>query len=132
MLAWVVNFRRHDRQSRKSHASCPSIFRIFFQVPYAATPLFATLTKTAGVCTNNSQLGTTSLFSFNLQLSILNFRIPYPLSSHSLALFCILLHFLALTQNSTLLFSNASALFAKKHRGGGISARSAEGQKGVC
>ena len=29
-----------------------------FQVPYPATPLFATLTKTAGVCTDNSQNGT--------------------------------------------------------------------------
>jgi hypothetical protein len=132
MLASVVNYRTHLRQSCKSRAASPSIFRIYFQVPYPATPLPATLTKTAGVCTNNSQLGTTSLFSFNLQLSILNFRMPYPLSSHALALFCILLHFLALTQNSTLLFSNASALFAKKHRGGGISARSEEGQKGVC
>src|SRR2546421_6094566 len=38
-----------------------SIFRIFFQVPYPATPLFATLTKTAGVCTNNSHNGTSPL-----------------------------------------------------------------------
>src|SRR5216684_7745943 len=34
------------------------VFRIFFQVPYPATLLFATLTKTAGVCTNNSHSGT--------------------------------------------------------------------------
>src|SRR5260370_29726412 len=36
----------------------PSVFRTLFQVPYPATPLFATLTKTAGVCTNNSHSGT--------------------------------------------------------------------------
>src|SRR5438445_570919 len=39
------------------------IFRIFFQVPYPATPLFGTLTKTAGVCTNNSHSGTLILTS---------------------------------------------------------------------
>jgi len=31
---------------------------MFFQVPYPATPLVVTLTKTAGVCTNNSHSGT--------------------------------------------------------------------------
>src|SRR5712664_32253 len=36
----------------------PSVFRTLFQVPYPATPLFATLTRTAGVCTNNSHSGT--------------------------------------------------------------------------
>src|SRR5712672_2742468 len=74
MLAWVVIFRRHSIHSRLGdgpHHSLPlsstllfhpppsfpssPIFRIFFQVPYPASPLFATLTKTAGVCTNNSQ-----------------------------------------------------------------------------
>ncbi len=34
-----------------------SMFRIFFQVPYALTPLFATLAKTAGVYTLSSQTG---------------------------------------------------------------------------
>ncbi len=33
------------------------IFRTLFQVPYPVSPLFATLTKTAGVCTNNSHSG---------------------------------------------------------------------------
>ena len=33
-------------------------FRIFFQVPYAVSPLFATLTKTAGVYPVPSQFGT--------------------------------------------------------------------------
>src|SRR5229473_941966 len=40
-----------------SVAAPSSILRTHFQVPYPATPLFATLTKTAGVCTNNSQFG---------------------------------------------------------------------------
>src|SRR5690349_19519447 len=31
---------------------------MLFHLPYPASPLLATLTKTAGVCTNNSQLGT--------------------------------------------------------------------------
>jgi hypothetical protein len=35
-----------------------SIFRTFFQVPYPVSPLLATLTKSAGVCTNNSHSGT--------------------------------------------------------------------------
>src|SRR5258708_28017992 len=51
----------------RSYANCrvayalvlrSSIFRTLFQVPYPATPLFATLAKTAGVCTNNSHSGT--------------------------------------------------------------------------
>src|SRR5258705_12655916 len=35
-----------------------SILRTHFQVPYLATPLFATLTKTAGVCRVSSHFGT--------------------------------------------------------------------------
>ncbi len=93
MLAWVVIYRRHLRQSPqcrhvtkipspqlllfpaltnrdarnpfriRSYANCrvayarvilSSIFRTLFQVPYLATPFFATLTKTTGVRTNNS------------------------------------------------------------------------------
>src|SRR5260370_2136487 len=51
----------------RSYANCrvayalvlrSSIFRTLFQVPYPATPLFATLAKTAGECTNNSHSGT--------------------------------------------------------------------------
>src|SRR5467141_1511334 len=38
-----------------------SILRTHFQVPYPATPLFATLTKTGGVCTQNSQFGNAHL-----------------------------------------------------------------------
>jgi len=40
------------------HSTLPPIFRTLFQVPYPASPLFATLAKTAGVCTNNSHSGT--------------------------------------------------------------------------
>src|SRR5579864_5052318 len=36
----------------------PPVFRIFFQVPYALSPLFATLTKTAGVYPLASHSGT--------------------------------------------------------------------------
>src|SRR6266478_991843 len=42
-----------------------------------------------------------------------------PLFSCFCALFCTLLHFFALAQNSTLLFSIVSALFAKNHPGWG-------------
>jgi hypothetical protein len=35
-----------------------SVFHIFFQVPYALSLLFATLTKTAGVWGYSSQFGT--------------------------------------------------------------------------
>src|SRR5437763_16768715 len=75
MLPFCVNQQFHANLPRKSHAlrlvrSVPlapllpvphilplsPIFRIFFQVPYPATPLFATVTKTAGVGPNNSQL----------------------------------------------------------------------------
>jgi len=56
---------------------------MFFHSPYPATPLFATLmrllhpgrfcgTKTAGVCTNNSQLGTRFFSSFDLRISHFN------------------------------------------------------------
>src|SRR5712664_4128479 len=38
-----------------------SILRTHFQVPYPATPLFATLTKTAGACTQNSRFGNAHL-----------------------------------------------------------------------
>jgi hypothetical protein len=35
----------------------PPILRILFKVPYPVNPLFATLAKTPGVCTNNSHFG---------------------------------------------------------------------------
>src|SRR5712671_6767283 len=41
-----------------SVAAPSPILRTHFQVPYPASPVFATLTKTAGVCTNNSRFDT--------------------------------------------------------------------------
>ena len=52
----------HTNTSLRQSSS--SIFRTHFQVPYPASLVFATLTKTAGVCTNNSQLGTPSSSPF--------------------------------------------------------------------
>src|SRR5712692_3103858 len=57
MLPWVVNYRphphcatRHFRPLALSRLLSPlfSISSALFQVPYPASPLFATLTKTAG------------------------------------------------------------------------------------
>jgi hypothetical protein len=77
MLAWVVIDRQHPCPATRylhlcevcvyvlsspslslPHSALSPIFRTFFQVLYLATPLFATLTKTAGVYTNNSHSGT--------------------------------------------------------------------------
>jgi hypothetical protein len=55
-------------------ANRSSIFRIFFQVPYPLSPLPATLTKTAGVYTNNSHSGTPNFSTFNFQLSTVDFQ----------------------------------------------------------
>ncbi len=43
---------------RASVAAASSIFRTLFQVPYAVSPLLATLTKTAGVWGYSSHSGT--------------------------------------------------------------------------
>src|SRR5260370_13110847 len=43
-----------------------SIFRTLFEVPYAATPLFATLTKTPGVWGYSSHFGTRPFHVFAL------------------------------------------------------------------
>src|SRR6266446_485016 len=44
----------------------PPIFRTLFQVPYPVSLLFATLTKTPGMCTNNSHPGTLRAVSLTL------------------------------------------------------------------
>src|SRR5207244_12852888 len=81
------------------------VLRILFQVPYSVTPVFATLTKTAGVwgilpiLENPAVSATGSRFFIQI------------LSFHTLA------HSFALTKNSTRLFSNDSALFTQKHPG---------------
>src|SRR5438876_2997157 len=92
-----------------------SILRTHFQVPYPVSPVFAALTKTAEVCTNNSHSGShrvqpsgtrhSSLISRHLHSS--------PFHSYRCALFCTL-------RNSTLFFSIGSALFAQNHPGGGM------------
>ncbi len=123
MLAWVVIYRRQHRLAHKPKAirlfrsglihSFPSfltslhhyiitsllpVFRIFFQVPYPATPLFATLAKTAGVCTNNSHSGThQSRVQFSSLAGLSLTPIPHshtlsPFLSCSCALFCAFLH----------------------------------------
>ena len=99
-----------------------SIFRIYFQVPYPVTPLFATLRKTAGVCANNSHSGTArrrampSTTFIRSGLRTFRHAQSYPLFfSDSCTLFCTFLHFLALAKCSILFFSSDSALFAKNH-----------------
>jgi hypothetical protein len=106
MLAWVVAFGSTLRRSRKSSAIRPfraasftssisshplaplyPIFRIFFQVPYLASPLFATLTKTQGVWGYSSHFGTAraGLATGTPYISqVLSFQIL----AHSFALFC--------------------------------------------
>src|SRR5262249_2821579 len=51
----------------------PPIFRIFFQVPYALTPLLLTLTKSAGVYGVSSQSGN-PLAASSIFISIFPFR----------------------------------------------------------
>jgi len=77
VIPCLVSFRSTLRRTPKSHAirpfraasptlpilshpriSVPPIFRRLFQVPYPVSPLFATLTKTAGVWGYSSHFGT--------------------------------------------------------------------------
>src|SRR5215471_5579044 len=51
----------------------PPIFRIFFQVPYALTPVFLTLTKSAGVYGVSSPSGN-PLAASSIFISIFAFR----------------------------------------------------------
>ena len=55
-----------------------SILRTHFQVPYPATPLFATLTKTAGRCTNNSRSGTPCLSTISMAAEVCETRCNRP------------------------------------------------------
>src|SRR5262245_40693155 len=64
----------------------PPIFRIFFQVPYALTPVLLTLTKSAGVYGLSSQSGNplaaSSIFAF--RFSVFEFRLVifhFPIST---------------------------------------------------
>jgi hypothetical protein len=69
-----VGGREHSQLSHRSPLS--PIFRTFFQVPYPATPLSAALTKTIGVCTNNSHSGTHLLPDVHLSFQSLP-RCPF-------------------------------------------------------
>src|SRR6266704_2413090 len=77
-----------------------------FHFPYPLSPLLATLTKTAGVCTNSSHIGTRNPLRAALT-SILQALTPS--LSHSCALFSF---FLTQRRAPTPVYSVACALFA--------------------
>jgi hypothetical protein len=112
MLSWVVISRSTLRRTRKSRAihpfraasfaptitSYPSvslspIFRTLFQVPYPASPLFATLTKTPGVWGYSSHFETvhaSSMFKYSDLQMFPRVSELSPFFSNSCALFCTL------------------------------------------
>ena len=112
MLLWVVISRSTLRRTRKSRAihpfraasfaptiaSYPSdslspIFRTLFQVPYPASPLFATLTKTPGVWGYSSHFETvhaSSTFKYSDLQMFPRVSELSPFFSDSCALFCTL------------------------------------------
>jgi hypothetical protein len=112
MIEWVVINRSTLRRTRKSRAihpfraasfaptitSYPSvslspIFRTLFQVPYPASPLFATLTKTPGVWGYSSHFETvhaSSTFKYSDWQMFLRVSELSPFFSDSCALFCTL------------------------------------------
>src|SRR5437899_2079648 len=135
MIPCVVKSRLHARKPRKPGAvrlfstyrlisSIPfltiprhplslfPIFRTFFQVPYPASPLFATLTKTAGYIPipPDSELEASTMGTFPIPYSL-------PPIPFLFTFFHSLLCFFALIKKTTLLFSNDSALFAKNTQG---------------
>src|SRR6266851_3940051 len=64
------------------HSTLPLIFRMFFKVPYSATPLFATLAKTAGCVLTIPTLELSTVSSPTL------IPTPYPLSIPRLVVSC--------------------------------------------
>jgi hypothetical protein len=94
MISWVVIDRSTLRRTRKSPAIRPfRIFRTFFQVPYAVSPLFASFTKTAGVWGYSSHSGTVDASSTFKHSDLQMFPRVSELSrffSNSCALFCTL------------------------------------------
>ncbi len=147
MLAWVVIYRRHLRHSTPilylcvlsvsalsslslslNHSPLSPVFRIFFQVPYPVSPVSATLAKTAGVC-----VPTIPILELTNQESS---STPIPHSLHPIPLPLILLRtllrFFALSKNSTLFFSGASALFAQNTRGWGTHPLRSMSPRGVA
>jgi RNA polymerase sigma-70 factor (ECF subfamily) len=75
----------HLLQSKLLLSFLSPVLRIFFQVPYPVSPLFATLTKTAGVYPYSSHFGThfdsTTLPSTRMRLFPLLPRIPVRMSA---------------------------------------------------
>ena len=93
-----------------------SIACALFHFPYPVTSLFATLTRTAGVCTNNSQTGTRySPISTRHRTQALSF--------HTLA------HSFAPREMPTPLFSSIPALFAQNRGVGSTFLRIRRGMR---
>src|SRR2546426_12800785 len=100
----------------------PSLFSsgcALFHFPYPLSPLLATLTKTAGCVPTIPRL------ELLTRLPRAKPRGYSPISNHAVLKFFLftllrtLLRFLALSENSTLLFSSDSALLAKNTGGWG-------------
>ncbi len=87
-----------------------------FHFPYPIRPLLATLTKNAGVCTNNSHSGSPRAVSAK---GTLHSSLATAFKFFLFKLLRTLLRFFAHIKNATLLFSSDSALFAQKHPGVG-------------
>jgi hypothetical protein len=105
MLAWVVIIRQHlSRAPRSPRQSCKS-------GPIRALPLPALLFS---VSTFKSKLRRSWRTELSIRSGRSNVFPSYPLSFQTIA------HSFALTKNSTLFFSIASALFAKNHPGWGV------------
>ncbi len=95
----------------------PSLFRIS-HLPYA---LPSSVSRNSFVChsyENTGGCGYSSHSGKHCSVAASNSFHSSAFFSYSCALFCAFLHFLALAQNSTLLFSIDSALFAKKNTRG--------------
>ncbi len=82
LTALASIFYKNNRGPGPHRSPLSPIFRTHFQVPYPVSPAVATLTKTAGGCTNNSHSGTrdsalTTLrnsFRFTLLRTLLRLR----------------------------------------------------------
>jgi hypothetical protein len=82
LTALASIFYKNNRGPGPHRSPLSPIFRTHFQVPYPVSPAVATLTKTAGMCTNNSYSGTrhsalTTLrnsFRFTLLRTLLRLR----------------------------------------------------------
>src|SRR5689334_18913082 len=82
------------------------ILRMLFQVPYPVSPVFGTLTKTAGVCTNNSHSGYSPLRTSRFL-------------SHSCELLCNLLRTLLYSPRTQLVCFQPIPYSLRKNIGGG-------------